>query len=139
MNGNFLDTTVPGRGIEKDGCEALIQGDMVDRAVFVLGTVTTRLGSSLTGLPIYEAAESPGGICCSYYLRPGGDERLPVPPADDGAYRFVWGGWADVKSCTRKSAVWFPHRVLLVPHPVRYQTALLRAPSYAAVDSLQEA
>lgn len=34
-----------------------------------------------SGLPVYEATERPGGIC-SYYMRPGHEERL-IPSAPD--------------------------------------------------------
>ncbi len=96
----------------------------------------TGVGAGLAGLPIYEAADSPGGICSSYYLHPGGNERLPVAPPGGDAYRFELGGghWifggdpivhrlirsaAPVKSYARKSSVWFPDRELLVPYPIQ--------------------
>ena len=38
--------------------------------VVVLGAGMTGLGAGLSGLPVFEAAEDPGGICSSYYMRP---------------------------------------------------------------------
>jgi hypothetical protein len=38
------------------------------------------------------AEETPGGICASYYVRPGDTRRLPSPPADGDAYHFEIGG-----------------------------------------------
>ncbi len=45
-----------------------------------------------SGAPVYEAAPGPGGICSSYYVRPGETRRLDRRPADGGAYRFEIGG-----------------------------------------------
>jgi hypothetical protein len=45
-----------------------------------------------SGWPVFEAAESPGGICSSYYVRPHTDVRLPALPADGEAYHFELGG-----------------------------------------------
>src|SRR5271157_1710 len=58
------------------------------------------LGGGMTGLaagwasgsPVYEAEEAPGGICSSYYVRPGSRERLHDSPQDGEAYRFEIGG-----------------------------------------------
>jgi protoporphyrinogen oxidase len=59
----------------------------------VLGAGVTGLAAGWSsGAPIYEAAAAPGGICASYYLRPGDRERLVAPPADGAAYRFEIGG-----------------------------------------------
>jgi len=89
-----------------------------------------------SGLPVYEAEEAPGGICSSYYLRPGTQERLPQPPPDDEAYRFEIGGghWifggdpavlrlirklAPAAVYERKSSVFFPDQNLYVPYPLQ--------------------
>ena len=89
-----------------------------------------------SGLPVYEADETPGGICSSYYVRPGEADRLHVAPGDGGAYRFEIGGghWifggdaavmrfisdlAPVKRYTRRSAVYFHERDFYVPYPLQ--------------------
>lgn len=38
-----------------------------------------------SGLLVYEAEETPGGICSSYYMLPSGKARLPVSPQDGEA------------------------------------------------------
>ncbi len=58
------------------------------------------LGAEMTGLaagmvadaPIFEAIDQPGGICSSYYVRPGETRQLPMTPEDGRAYRFEIGG-----------------------------------------------
>lgn len=61
-------------------------------AVILGGGVTGLAAGVASGAPVFEAAAVPGGICSSYYLRPGTSERLPEPPADGDAYRFEVGG-----------------------------------------------
>lgn len=90
----------------------------------------------VSGLPIYEAEKHPGGICSSYYLRPGDPKRLPDPPADGAAFRFEIGGghWihsrdpmilhfiqsmVPMKSYTRLSSVYFPDKDIFVPYPLQ--------------------
>jgi len=59
----------------------------------IIGAGMTGLAAGrASGAPIYEATRSPGGICSSYYVRPGSTERLVEPPADGEAYRFELGG-----------------------------------------------
>jgi protoporphyrinogen oxidase len=61
--------------------------------VIVLGAGVTGLAAAYAaGCELYEAAAGPGGICSSYYMRPGSRERLPVPPLEGDAYRFEIGG-----------------------------------------------
>jgi protoporphyrinogen oxidase len=89
-----------------------------------------------SGLPVYEAEQAPGGICSSYYICPGGKERLPWPPRDGEAYRFEIGGghWifggdpaivrfirklAPTKTYQRVSSVFFPDERLYVPYPLQ--------------------
>lgn len=64
---------------------------MNDSIILGAGVTGLAAGGS-TGFPIYEAAATPGGICASYYLRPGERERRPAPPDDGEAYRFEIGG-----------------------------------------------
>lgn len=105
---------------------------------------TIILGAGVTGLaagyssniPIYEASNAPGGICSSYYMKPGENDRLSVPPKSDEAYRFelggghwIWGGDSTVlrfmKTLTpfntyiRTAAVYLPGKNLLVPYTIQ--------------------
>jgi protoporphyrinogen oxidase len=89
-----------------------------------------------TGLSIYEAEDRPGGICSSYYMKPGASTRLDSPPCDKNAYRFetCGGHWifgaegkilkfirrfAAVKKYERRSSVYFPDKNLYVPYPLQ--------------------
>jgi protoporphyrinogen oxidase len=103
----------------------------------ILGAGITGLAAGYaSGLPVFEAADWPGGICSSYYMRPGGIERLHRVPEDAEAYRFEIGGghWifggdplvlrfirslTPVKSYERRSAVYLPEKELLVPYPLQ--------------------
>ncbi len=63
------------------------------RQTLILGAGVTGLAAGYaSGLPVYEAASAPGGICSSYYVRPGSTQRLSQAPADGEAYRFEIGG-----------------------------------------------
>jgi protoporphyrinogen oxidase len=106
----------------------------VQRDVVILGAGVTGLAAGwASGAPICEAAETPGGICSSYYVRPGSRERLRAAPADADAYRFEIGGghWifggdalvqdflgrlAPLRRYERLSSVWFAD----ARHSVRY-------------------
>jgi len=108
-----------------------------DARIFILGAGVTGLAAGyVSGLPIYEQAEYPGGICASYYVRPGDLRRLREPPSDQEAYRFEMGGghWifggdplvirfirslAPVKSYMRRSSVYFPDKDLCIPYPIQ--------------------
>ncbi len=105
--------------------------------VLILGAGMTGLGAGdARGAPRVEARERPGGICSSYYLRPGSRERLPSPPEDGEAYRFEIGGghWifggdplvhrlirslVPVKTYVRSSAVYLPDEDRLAPYPIQ--------------------
>jgi protoporphyrinogen oxidase len=106
-------------------------------AVAILGGGMTGLAAGwASGLPVYEAEAAPGGICSSYYLRPGTQERLAQSPPDQEAYRFEIGGghWifggdpavlrlirtlAPATAYERKSSVFFPDQNLYVPYPLQ--------------------
>ena len=124
----------------------------------ILGAGVTGLAAGyVSGLPIYEQSEYPGGICASYYVRPGDHRRLREPPSDQEAYRFEIGGghWifggdplvlrfirslTPVKYYTRRSAVYFPDKDLLVPYPIQNHLRYL-GPKVAAqvLDEIVEA
>jgi len=102
----------------------------------------TGLAAGMSGLPVYEAEERPGGICSSYYLHSGSAQRFFHAPPDRDAYRFEMGGghWifggdpavhrlirclASVNSHSRKSAIWFPQLARLVPYPLQNHLSCL--------------
>jgi len=112
---------------------------------FVLGGGVSGLAAGMaSGFTVLEAAETPGGICASYYLRPGSATRLSEPPADQEAFRFELGGghWifgadAEVLSLLngfcplatyrRKATAFFPARRLHVPYPIQHHAEQLGA------------
>jgi protoporphyrinogen oxidase len=109
----------------------------MSKRALILGAGMTGLAAGMSsGLTVLEAAERPGGICCSYYVAPGSDRPLGAPPDDDLAYRFEHGGghWlfggeptvlrfiADlgpVTRYTRRSSVYFPQTRQYVPYPIQ--------------------
>ncbi|MEJ5330086.1 MAG: FAD-dependent oxidoreductase [Desulfobaccales bacterium] len=109
---------------------------MSGKNIILGGGVTGLAAGVVSGWPIYEAEASPGGICSSYYMRPGDPQRYNEPPADGEAYRFeiggghwIWGreqdtlefirSFARLKNYERLSAVYFPDRDLYVPYPIQ--------------------
>jgi len=122
--------------------------------VLILGGGMTGLASGwASGLPVYEAEDAPGGICSSYYIRPGNCERLHQPPEDGETYRFEIGGghWifggdpavlrfirqlAPVRCYQRRSSVFFPDQNLYVPYPL--QNNLRYMPEAVRVKALTE-
>lgn len=104
---------------------------------YILGGGVTGLAAGISsGLPVFEAVSEPGGICSSYYIRPGETERLHQAPADEEAYRFEIGGghWifggdptilqflrtiAPMKTYYRRSSVYFADQELYVPYPIQ--------------------
>ncbi len=104
---------------------------------YILGGGVTGLAAGLSsGLPVLEAAVEPGGICSSYYMRPGSQQRLAQAPVDDEVYRFEIGGghWifggdptilhfirtvTPVRSYKRKSSVYFHELERYVPYPLQ--------------------
>jgi protoporphyrinogen oxidase len=111
---------------------------------FILGSGVTGLAAGwASGLVLYEAEQAPGGICSSYYVRPGCQVRLHQAPEDGEAYRFELGGghWifggdpailrfirelAPVKTYQRVSSVFFPDQGLYVPYPLQNHLGYLR-------------
>jgi protoporphyrinogen oxidase len=112
-------------------------------ADFIIGGGMTGLAAGLTsGLPVFEAADTPGGICSSYYMRPGGAERLTEEPPDGEAYHFEYGGghWifggdpavlqfmrrqVGLESYARKSSVHLVDRGVYVPYPIQNHLRVL--------------
>lgn len=106
---------------------------------------TLVLGAGMTGLAaagacggvVLEREARPGGICTSYYMRPGSPERLPHAPEDGEAYRFeiggghwIFGGAADVLAMidevaplarhARRSSVYFPSTGRYAGFPIQH-------------------
>lgn len=127
---------------------------MQNKSTIILGAGITGLAAGLaSGLSGYEANNVPGGICSSYYLRPGETKRLHTAPKDGEAYRFEIGGghWifggdplvlhfirsiTPVRAYTRKSAVYLPDQKLFVPYPIQNHLRYLGSKHAAKV--LQE-
>ncbi len=117
----------------------------MERETLILGGGVTGLAAGwASGLPVYEAEDEPGGICRSYYVRPGSPDRLSQSPPDGAAYRFELGGghWifggdpmvssflaslTPMRSYRRLASVYFPDRRLYVPYPLQYHLSLLGA------------
>ncbi|MEM5807227.1 MAG: FAD-dependent oxidoreductase [Candidatus Aenigmatarchaeota archaeon] len=105
--------------------------------IYILGAGMTGLSAGvISGIPIFEAGEYPGGICSSYYMLPYSKDRLHEKPEDGEVYRFEigWGHWifgsegliqkfirnfVSLKSYQRKSSVYFPDKDLFVPYPIQ--------------------
>jgi protoporphyrinogen oxidase len=103
----------------------------------ILGGGVTGLATGVAGAgEVYEASPFPGGICSSYYVRPGSKQRLHEAPADEEAYRFEIGGghWifggdpavlrfirdlTPTETYSRKSSVYLPDQKLYVPFPIQ--------------------
>lgn len=108
------------------------------------------LGAGITGLSagyslnvdVFEAEAYPGGICSSYYLNIGNNEKHTGLSRQSSGYRFEIGGghWifggdplilrfvrslTPIKFYQRRSAVFFPDRDLFVPYPIQNHLRLL--------------
>jgi protoporphyrinogen oxidase len=110
----------------------------VSARTIVLGGGVTGLAAGVGGgLPVYEAAADPGGICASYYVRPGEAARLPRRPDDDEAYHFEIGGghWifggdpgvldmierlTPCRRYTREAGVFFHETARTVAYPLQH-------------------
>jgi protoporphyrinogen oxidase len=121
----------------------------------ILGAGMTGLAAGMTsGAPVFDAANGPGGICRSYYLRPGSAEPLYQAPPDGEAYRFenggghwIFGGDAPVldllgrlvpmQRYARRSSVFFPDTRTWVPYPLQNHLRFLdRAMATAALEEM---
>ena len=109
----------------------------MSKNTLVLGAGMTGLAAAFaSNLTVFEAADSPGGICSSYYVRPGDQERCAVAPTDGEAYRFEIGGghwifggdpavlcfmerFVNLKRYARQSSVYFQKEGLYVPFPLQ--------------------
>jgi len=104
--------------------------------VILGGGVTGLAAGVASGATVLEAAESPGGICRSYYLSPRASRREAVRSGGGDGYRFEVGGghWifggdaealkfldhiAPLRTYRRRAAVYFSAEQLLVPYPLQ--------------------
>jgi protoporphyrinogen oxidase len=109
----------------------------MDGNTIILGAGMTGLAAGFaSGWPVFEATDDPGGICSSYYIRPGEKERSVEQTSDGEAYRFEIGGghWifggdaavlafidklSPVKDYSRRSSVYLSDMKLFVPYPLQ--------------------
>ncbi|NIQ14122.1 MAG: protoporphyrinogen oxidase-like protein [Candidatus Dadabacteria bacterium] len=113
-----------------------------DNTLIIGGGVTGLAAGLVSKHQIYESKQVPGGICSSYYLKPGQTEPIFSVPEDEEVYRFEIGGghWifggdpiildfirslTPVKKYGRSSAVYFPDDELYVPYPLQNNLAYL--------------
>lgn len=120
----------------------------------ILGAGVTGLAAArASGHPVFEAVDTAGGICSSYYMRPGEARRLSEAPQGGDAYRFEIGGghWIfggdpvvlrliqsllPVKRYVRRSSVFLSDQDIMVPYPLQNNLRFLDAS--AAARALQE-
>jgi protoporphyrinogen oxidase len=67
-------------------------GPLVVKLSIIGAGVTGLAAGIVSGAPVYEQSDGPGGICRSYYLRAGERISTDHAPPDDDAYRFEVGG-----------------------------------------------
>lgn len=102
---------------------------------FIVGAGMAGLAASwISGRPAFEACPQPGGLCRSYYMRPG--DSVACDQAE-GAYRFERGGghwvfggdsmlnlglagFGSWRRYERRASVYFPESRLFVPYPLQY-------------------
>lgn len=112
----------------------------------MLGAGVTGLAASwVSGVTAFEAAGAPGGICSSYYQRPGSGELLSRDPGDGSVYHFENGGghwifgadplarnflerFSPLETHQRRSAVYFSEQDRFVTYPLQYYLGELDAP-----------
>lgn len=114
-----------------------------------MGAGATGLAAGMeSGFPVFEASETPGGICSSYYVSRDGETISSRRRADEDDYRFEIGGghWifggddetigfmdslAPLRSYERRSSVWFPETQTTVPFPIQFHLSHLPGPMKA--------
>lgn len=130
----------------------------MSREDIIIGAGMTGLAAGIaSGLPVYEAAAVPGGICSSYYMKAGDSAPLSDDASQqdrDAAYRFEVGGghWifggdpivlrfieqaVEVTRYERRSSVYFADTGQYVPYPLQNNLRFLGpALAAAAIDEM---
>lgn len=121
--------------------------------IAVIGAGVTGLAiGSVSGVPIFEQSDGPGGICRSYYLVPGAEDPLDHAPPGQEAYRFEVGGghwifggdpvtisWlegqVDFRVHERRAVVRLGSLGLTVPYPLQAHAEAIGAELAQAVKS----
>ncbi len=115
----------------------------MEKVLILGGGVTGLAAGYVSGLPVFEGAQAPGGICSSYYMKPQSQRRLSHSTSDHEVYRFELGGghwiyggdsfikkfmsrFVHLKTFVRKSSVYFPGSGEYVPYPLQNHLAFLR-------------
>lgn len=124
--------------------QSKVRKGSVTNNCFILGAGMTGLAAGFaSGLPIFEAKSHPGGICSSYYLKPGDSKRLMTPPQNGEAYRFEIGGghwifggdtlvlnflkrFVKIKNYRRRSSILLNSGMLSVPYPIQNHLKFLK-------------
>ena len=112
--------------------------------VLILGAGVTGLAAGYaSGLPVYEAQETAGGICSSYYITKTGGKKTQNSPKNNGAYHFEVGGghWifggdpvvlklindlAPCKTYARRASIYLPDENVFVPYPIQNHLRFLK-------------
>lgn len=109
---------------------------MTNEAIIIGAGMTGLAAGYVSGMPVFEAAKAPGGICSSYYLRPGESQRYYATPADGEVYRFEIGGghwifggdaallrflerFGPINRYQRRSSVYFSDKATFIPYPLQ--------------------
>ena len=127
----------------------------LENEIIILGAGMTGLAAGFSsGLPVYEASDVSGGICSSYYMRPGDKRRYANPTDDKTAYRFEIGGghwifggdpnllqflsrFVSLKQYARRSSVYFHKDNSFVPYPLQnHLRSLNRDIAVRAIDEM---
>lgn len=106
------------------------------KTIILGGGITGLSAGYVSGLTVYEARETAGGICTSYYMKKGDKKRSFESPTDDESYHFEIGGghWvfggdpiikrfinalSPFKKYSRKAGVYLPDQKIMVPYPIQ--------------------
>ncbi|HEX4432870.1 MAG TPA: FAD-dependent oxidoreductase [Frankiaceae bacterium] len=106
------------------------------------GGVTGLAAGAVSGAPVFEQSDGPGGICRSYYMKAFSPDRTGRAPSDDEAYRFEVGGghWifgsdpavldvirelVPLTEYQRRAAVYIGRLGKTVPYPLQAHVGLL--------------
>ncbi len=110
--------------------------------LYILGAGATGLGAAyVSGIPVLESDDIPGGICASYYIGYDGVRR-PVRGNNEELYRFekggghwifggdpeirqIFGSFQELAEYERKAAVYLKKYEQYLPYPIQANLQLL--------------